>query len=164
MVLTTSALVVAALVPLIPSYLGGRLGELMDIFYNLATIRATHTLGKGGGGGGSMGMFHTSPTFTENVPSQLYPHLDAAVYYLFIQLYSLFPINLVHSLQQKVQVPIHLHNFQEHIAVSHSPVLICHHYMLSLYPTLAPPPDLTLAPPPDHFCSLSSVMFSSTHT
>ena len=150
-VLTTSALVVAALIPLIPSYLGGYLGELLDTFYRLATIRSTHTFGRnfalGCGSWGCVG--HTSsppppPMPSENVPTQLYPHLDVAVYYFFIQLYSLFPNNFVHSLQQKVQSQQHLHNFQEYIAVSS---LQCDIDLCTLH--LAPPP-------PGHFHGFGS--------
>ena len=48
LVLTTSSLVVASLIPLIPSYLGSYIRDLMDIFYRLATIRSTHIFGREG--------------------------------------------------------------------------------------------------------------------
>ena len=136
LVLATSSLVVAALIPLIPSYLEDYIKELMDIFYRLATIRSMHMFGKGHK---TTCMAQFSYLFpTESVPSQLHTHMDVAVYYLFIQLYSLFPINLVHSLKQKAQLPQHRQNFQEYIAVSFST-----HHTLYPFPTPSIPSSLT---------------------
>lgn len=56
MVLTMGVLVVAAILPLVPTYINSHLQCLFHIFCELATIRTTKRLGKGGREGGRASM------------------------------------------------------------------------------------------------------------
>jgi len=46
MVLAMGVLVLAAILPLVPTYIGSHLEHLFSIFCDLATVRATNRLGQ----------------------------------------------------------------------------------------------------------------------
>ena len=48
-VLSNALFVVSAILPMVPSYIGGHLHDIFTIFCELATIRTTNRLGKTGG-------------------------------------------------------------------------------------------------------------------
>jgi hypothetical protein len=98
LVLTSGVLVLAAILPLSPSHLSLHLPDIFQIFADLATVRSNNRL--------------------RLAPRPLYLHLDVAVYYLFLQLYALFPCNFFTFLRGRYGPLGERSDFRQYIAVS----------------------------------------------
>ena len=57
-------------------------------------------------------------------------HLDVAVYYYFVQLYTMYPCNFMDYLKARYGPKGEVHLFKRHIAVSSKSMLVPLHHVL----------------------------------